>query len=189
MWALSASAVYEPVKSALFAVCLLFRFNIGVRLGRKPQPEKSSAFVCFLQCSWLSSRSCFQSFERRFLEGNDYSCSWPLSRQVRTTVSTARYRCIRLHAWPSASFLLTRSLVVESSPIKYISAVVYPFLLLSSVLSEVVGHEWSPHACCRSSLGAQLPSCRHRPCSSSDSRSRVGQITYCFAKNNSPKIG
>ena len=52
--------------------------------------------------------------KERFLEGNDYSCRWPLSGQVRTTVSTAQYRCMRLHARPSA-YCLTRSLVIESS--------------------------------------------------------------------------
>ena len=91
----------------------LFRFLF--RLGRKPQWEN---FVCFLQCSMISDFPPGHASEvskERFLEENDFSCSWPLSRQVRTTVSTARYRCMRLHAWPSAS-CLSRSLVIESSP-------------------------------------------------------------------------
>ena len=70
----------------------LFRFHIGVRLGRKPLWEN---FVCFLQCSMISDCPPGHASEvskERFLEENDFSCSWPLSRQVRTTVSTARYR-------------------------------------------------------------------------------------------------
>ena len=70
--------------------CSLFRFHIGVRLGRKPQWEN---FVCFLRCSMISDCPPGHASEvskERFLEENDFSCSWPLSRQVRTTVSTKR---------------------------------------------------------------------------------------------------
>ena len=68
----------------------LSRFHIGVRLGRKPQWEN---FVCFLQCSMISDCPPGHASEvskERFLEENDFSCSWPLSQQVRPTVSTKR---------------------------------------------------------------------------------------------------
>ena len=50
----------------------LFRFHIGVRLGRKPQWEN---FVCFLQCSMISDCPPGHASEvskERFLEENDF---------------------------------------------------------------------------------------------------------------------
>ena len=53
----------NPRKRVLsLRTCSLFHFHISVRLGRKWEN-----FVSFLQCSWLSSRSCFRSFESEIL--------------------------------------------------------------------------------------------------------------------------
>ena len=85
--------LYKPAKT-----CALFADSLAVSLsyrwlGRKPQWEN---FVSFLQCSMISDcppgHASEVSKERSVLEENDFSCtsSWPLSRQVRTKVSTKR---------------------------------------------------------------------------------------------------
>ena len=96
----------------------LFRFHIGQCSTRSKASVRKLCLLPTVLKSDCPPGHASEVSKERFLEENDFSCSWPLSQQVRTTVSgndTARYRCMRLHAWPSAS-CLSHSLVVESSP-------------------------------------------------------------------------
>ena len=137
------------------------RFHIGVRLGRKPQWEN---FVCFRQCSMISDCAPGHASEvskERFLEENDFSCSWPLSRQVRTTVSTKRpdidaWDCMHGLQPPAfrarwSSNLPHHSRSLPSSTFPFFSP---PFSL--ALRWSATNGTLTRLGCCRSSLGAQL---------------------------------
>ena len=176
----------------------LFRFHIGVRLGRKPQWEN---FVCFLQCSMISDCPPGHASEvskERFLEENDFSCSWPLSRQVRTTVSTKRpdidaWDCMHglqppafRARWSSNLPHHSRFLPSSSSTFPFFSP---PFSL--ALRWSATNRTFRPGAlaaCCRSSLGAQLAQLQAHPCSSRDSRSSVGRLRIVLLKITSQKL-
>ena len=150
----------------------LFRFHIGVRLGRKLQWEN---FVCFLQCSMISDCPPGHASEvskERFLEENDFSCSWPLSQQVRTTVSTKRpdidaWDC--MHGLQPLAFrtrwssnLPHHSRFLPSSAFPVFSPPFSPAVRWSATNGTL--RPGALAACCKSSLGAQLAqlrSCRH----------------------------
>ena len=158
--------LYKPAKTcALLRTRSLFRFHIGVRLGRKPQWEN---FVCFLQCCSMISDCppghASEVSKERFLEENDFSCSWPLSRQVRTTVSTKRphldaWDCMHALQPPAfrarwSSNLPHHSRSLPSSTFPFFSP---PFsLALRRGGRPRTERSSALAACCRSSLGAQL---------------------------------
>ena len=166
----------------------------------------SENFVCCLLPTVLndirlSSRSCFRSFERKILslEENDFSCRWPLSRQVRTAVSTKRpdidaWDCMHGLQPPAFCARWSSNLPHHS---RFLPSSTFPFL--SPPFSLALALQWSatngtlrrPWLCAVSADLHQAPtwpSCRHHPCSSRDSRSSVGRLRIVLPKITSQKL-
>ena len=146
--------------------------------------------------------------KERFLEENDFSCSWPLSRQVRTTVSTARYHETACMAFSLLPFALVGRRIFPTTVDLCRPLSTFPSSLLSSsarwsATNGMLTRSGALAACCRyrSSFGAQLaqllaagmaahhpaPGTRH-PCSSRDSRSSVGRLRIVLPKITSQKL-
>ena len=97
--------LYKPAKTcALFADSLAVPLSYRCSTRSKASVRKLCLIPTVLNDIRLSSRSCFRSFERKILEENDFSCSWPLSRQVRTTVQ--RNGPISMHETACMAFSL-----------------------------------------------------------------------------------
>ena len=118
----------------------------------------SSSFLYFSSTDWRWHAAMINlklhSFFRTNLkndslkfEGHDCSWSWPLSWYIRTTVHDLQ---------PPVLWEALVGCQSSTRALQYISAVLYNFLLLVSILSEVFGHKQSAPACCRSSSGAHL---------------------------------
>ena len=110
--------LYKPAKTcALFADSLAVPLSYRCSTRSKASVRKLCLLPTVLNDIRLSSRSCFRSFERKILRRERLllQLAAESASSNKSVNETARYRCMRLHACPSAS-CLSRSLVVESSP-------------------------------------------------------------------------
>ena len=98
--------LYKPAKTyALFADSLAVPLSYRCSTRSKASVRKLCLLPTVAIISDCPPGHAFEVSKERFLEENDFSCSWPLSRRVEQQCQRNGpiSRCMRLHAWPSAS--------------------------------------------------------------------------------------